>query len=53
MAGATLEPFVGQGPKKELFLEIFNKLIEDRLLVVAFRRHFALVKATIPPPLAL
>ena len=45
MSGATLERFAEQGPKREIFLQIFKKIIEDRTLIAAFRRHYALVKA--------
>jgi hypothetical protein len=45
MAGATLDPLLEQGPKKALFLKAFKQIIEDRTLVAAFRRHYALVKA--------
>jgi hypothetical protein len=49
MAGATLEPFAEQGPKAELFLNVFNHIIDDRTLVASFRRHYALVKAGLEP----
>ena len=52
MAGATLEPFAEQGPHAEGFLKVFNHLItvKDGELVAAFRRHYALVKKTLPKP---
>ncbi len=44
MAGATLERWANQGPHADRFLLVFKKLIEDRTLVAAFRRHYKLVK---------
>jgi hypothetical protein len=50
MAGATLEPFAEQGPEAEMFLLIFEKIVQDPELVAAFRRHYALVKESLTPP---
>jgi hypothetical protein len=52
MAGATLEPFAEQGPHAAEFLKVFDHIIKvnDAELVAAFRRHYALVKKTLPKP---
>lgn len=47
MAGATLELFADQGFHAKRFLAIFKHIIQDRTLVAAFRRHYALAKATV------
>lgn len=44
MAGATLEPFAEQGPHARQFLKVFQRIIQDRALVAAFRRHYRLTK---------
>ena len=49
MAGATLKPLAEQGPHAKRFLTIFNHIIMDRMLVAAFRRHYALAKAVVDP----
>lgn len=50
MAGATLECFAPQGPHAEGFLKVFDRVIKDRQVVEAFRRHYALVQETIARP---
>jgi hypothetical protein len=50
MAGATLERWGEQGPHADKFLLIFKKIIEDRTLVAAFRRHYELVKEVTDAP---
>ena len=50
MAGATLEPLAEQGPHANELLKIFSRIIQDRQLVAAFRRHYALVKKIIDEP---
>ncbi len=50
MAGATLEPFVEQGPHGDLFLAIFKNLVKNPALVAVFRRHYLLVKQSLEPP---
>ena len=53
MAGATLEPFMEQGPVAKRFLPIFKHVIRDHSLVAAFRKHYRLVKEKTDPRMAL
>jgi hypothetical protein len=50
IAGATLEPLAEQGPEAKRFLAIFKHIIQDRMLVALFRRHYAQVKDAVRPP---